>query len=300
VNSDRISLALATYNGARFIEQLLDSIVNQTLKPFEIVVCDDASQDETVTILNKYKAKLPLRIYVNDKSIGVVKNFTKIASLCTGEYIAFCDQDDIWLPNKLSSSITEIKKIDGLLPAMVFSDLTVVDEDLKIISKSYWQHRKLKPEKETFSSLLYGNIVTGCTIVINQAMKNEVLLMPSDILMHDFWIACIAYGIGRYSFIRQPLILYRQHLTNVTNNDAVTWISRLKKNANFFLENSISTHYLLDQIKQAKKFSNLYSARLSNLNKEVLHDFTNLENKPPFIRKWKTFLIKYLYIHVIN
>ncbi len=296
IGQSRISVVLATYNGATYLPQLLDSLCQQTVLPFEIVACDDKSTDNTVEILTNYCARLPIQIHSNKESLGVIKNFQKGVTLCTGDYVAFCDQDDVWLPEKLAQSIAEIRKIDGSLPAMVFTDLTVVDQDLNLIAVSYWQHRRLAPQKETFASLIYGNIVTGCTMLINRPMMTEVARMPGDVLMHDFWIACVAYGIGRCSFISTPTILYRQHLTNVTNNDAVTWAWRLRKNLSFLIDNQQFKFFLIPEIRQARSFADLYENKLSESKKGALSQLFALESKPPLFRKCATFLIKILHI----
>ena len=275
---------------------LLNSLEQQILRPFEIIVCDDGSQDQTLEILNQYKLRLPLTIHLNEQPTGVVRNFQKGVALCTGDYIAFCDQDDIWLPHKLAQSVAEIKKIDGIWPAMVFTNLTVVDQNLNLIADSYWQHRGLSPQKETFASLIYGNIVTGCTMVINRSMATEVARMPVDVLMHDFWIACIAYGIGQRGFIDEPTVLYRQHSANVTNNDAITWNIRLKKLVLFLQERQQSKLFLMPEIHQARLFADLYGDSLSRSKKYSLHQLFALGVKPPLFRKWRTFLIKFLHI----
>ena len=99
----KISVALCTYNGETFIDQQINSILNQTLKVDEIVVCDDISKDNTIKIIQEYSLKFPdiFKIYINESNIGSVKNFEKAISLCTGEIIFLSDQDDVWELNKV-------------------------------------------------------------------------------------------------------------------------------------------------------------------------------------------------------
>ena len=293
----RISVALATYNGARYLPQLLESLCQQTLQPFEIVAFDDGSDDNTLDVLHQFMQQLPITVYVNAEALGVVRNFKKAVSACRGEYIAFCDQDDVWLPDKLARSVDALRKIDGPQPAMVYTDLVVVDDNLNQLASSYWNHRKLKPAKESFASLIYGNIVTGCTMTINRAMALEVSRMPDSVLMHDFWIGCIAYGIGQCLYIEQPTILYRQHTSNVTNNDAVTWFTRWSRLSSFLFNRQQATQFLHAEIGQAQSFLLLYGHQLPPAHYKALNRLIKLQTQWPLVRKWRTFLIKFLHIY---
>lgn len=292
----RVSVALATYNGANYLPQLLDSLDQQTLRPTEIIVCDDGSTDQTLAVLEDYGRRLPITILTNGQPLGVVRNFQKAVAHCQGDYIAFCDQDDVWLPQKLACSAQLLNDIDGPQPAMVFTDLRVVDENLDLIANSYWQHRKLAPAKETFASLIYGNFVTGCTMLINRPMAIEVARMPNTVLMHDFWISCVAYGIGQCRFVSEPTILYRQHTTNVTTNDVVTMRTRWKRLITLLTNNQEAAQFLMPEIGQAREFIRLYDGQLTPLNKKALNQLFELEKRSPFFRKWRTFMIKFLHI----
>lgn len=297
IDTSRVSVALATYNGANYLPQLLDSLGRQTLSPSEIIVCDDGSSDGTRAVLDQYRQQLPLTVYPNERSLGVVRNFKRAVAQCRGEYVAFCDQDDVWLPDKLARSVEALRAIDGPWPAMVFTDLVVVDEHLNRIADSYWQHRKLRPDKETFASLIYGNFVTGCTMLINRPMAEEVARMPDTVLMHDFWIACVAYGVGRCAFVEQPTVLYRQHATNVTNNDAVTWRTRWQRLTDLLTNNQRAARFLQPEIEQAQQYVTVYADRLSAASKIALSQLFAVGQRPPLLRKWQTFLIKFLHIH---
>lgn len=297
-NQYRVSVALATYNGAAYLAQLLESLSRQTLPPFEVVAFDDGSSDDTRVVLTRYSQQLPLRVYVNEQSVGVVENFRRAVACCQGDYIAFCDQDDVWLPDKLARSVEALKGIDGPGPAMVFTDLVVVDEHLNQIADSYWRHRGLKPDKETFGSLIYGNIVTGCTMIINRPMSAEVARMPTDVLMHDFWIACVAYGIGRYAYVKEPTILYRQHASNVTSNDAVTWRTRWQRLRAMLTNGEQAAQFLRPEMKQGRQYADLYANHLSPTNRAALNRLFRFGRRPPLLRKWQTFLIKFLHIQV--
>ena len=111
-----VSIAMATYNGAKFLRPLLDSLMNQTMTPTEIIVCDDQSKDETVAILEEYKGKLPIKVFINEKNLGVNLNFEKAVKNCTSDYILICDQDDIWLENNIEEKVRALIKLGNKKP----------------------------------------------------------------------------------------------------------------------------------------------------------------------------------------
>jgi glycosyltransferase involved in cell wall biosynthesis len=278
--SDKISIALATYNGEKYLYQLLTSLQAQTLKPFELVVIDDCSSDNSVKIVNDYSFSFGKKIFVNEKNMGPVYTFKKLAGLCKGDFIAFCDQDDVWISNKLELMFTEIKKLDQNVPAVVFSDLSVIDEEGKLIQQSYWQQRTVQPDKFSFQDILFANIITGCTTLINTAMANELSKMPLNVMMHDHWIALIAFSFGTHSFIEAPTVLFRSHNSSVTNKEKTTTI-------NVFLNDlKLRKQYLCGNINQAIEFKNLYSQNLDGRDANVLDKFIALQTKPFFYKRF--------------
>lgn len=266
INSNAsISVALAVYNGEKYLKQLLLSLENQTLKPCELVVLDDCSSDNSLEIINSFPLSFEKKIFSNKKNEGPVYTFRKIAELCRGNFIAFCDQDDIWLPEKLELALCEIKKIDTTIPAIVFSDLSVIDERGIVIQESYWKQRTVRPEKFLFADILFANIITGCTTLVNRPMVNEFLKMPENVMMHDHWLALIGYSFGSHPFINRPTVLFRSHQNSVTNKGKDTTLEVL---INDFKNRST---YLKKNIEQAIEFKNLYSARLNKTDAEALN-----------------------------
>ncbi|QJW88302.1 glycosyltransferase family 2 protein [Spirosoma taeanense] len=290
-----VSVALATFNGEKHLACLLDSLVEQTRLPDEVVVSDDGSQDQTLAILQRYKGQLPLYIHQQPRPVGIVANFRHAVSLCRGDVIAFCDQDDVWLPHKVATGLAALERIDGSDPALIFTDLEVVDQQLNRIAPSYWNHRQLHPERETFGSLLYGNFVTGCTAMFNRPMAEEIKRMPDDALMHDFWLACVAYGIGQVRYLTKPSVRYRQHPDNVTLNNAITFNTRWRRLNRFIVDNQYASEYLLPEIRQAELFCRYYNAQLDAARRQQLNAFIQLKRKSPTYRRWRAFLTKFLY-----
>ncbi len=212
-----ISIAMATYNGEEYLRLQLDSILNQTYKNIEIVICDDCSTDGTLKILNEYEKKyLNIHVYKNEANLGFVKNFEKAISLCNGEYVALADQDDIWLPEKLEVLYNSIEKY-----SVICSSYKIIDDKNNIISENH-SHRIdtrkkiVKNRLDKFKTLLFTNFVTGCTILMKRDFINKIFPLPTN-CYHDWWIGLIASYYKELKYIDIPLILYRHHDNNETS-----------------------------------------------------------------------------------
>ncbi len=234
-----ISVAMATYNGGKYLKEQLDSIYNQDLKPDEVVVSDDGSKDNTLEILEEYHKKYGLIYSVNPGEHGVNCNFYRAISLCSKDVIAISDQDDIWLPNKLSTSISKLNEIDNGQPACVSSLCNHIDKNSCITIER-------RAEKDTFgyadTLLTYGKKQgrsQGCSLMFNRALANLVLnkisIYPEikSNMYYDGFISFTAAITGTKYNIGQRLMLYRHHATNVIaieGGKKTTIIERIKKN----------------------------------------------------------------------
>jgi len=230
---EKISVAIATYNGGKYLREQLDSLYSQTIPPVEIVVCDDCSKDNTCEILDEYKQKYGLRYYVNEKSLGVNDNFLKAVSLCTSPYIAICDQDDIWLPNKIEKSIGILKKIENGLPAVVSSQCYDIDEYGNDITKGI----KKNDSQGYTNTLLDMWTSQGCSLMFNVALRDRVLsnwnyFKDVEGLLYDTYIAFTAAILGTKYNIGERLMKYRHHTSNVfarSNIQKLSTKERIKK-----------------------------------------------------------------------
>lgn len=204
-----ISIALATYNGERFLREQLDSIYSQTYQDIEVVACDDCSSDQTVSILKEYEHTRGLRYYANPRNLGYIKNFEKAISLCEGEYIALSDQDDIWMPNKLVILMEAIA--DNLL---AFSDMRLIDDQGATICESFFDEYAVNPERaKSFKYMAFRNYVTGCSILFRSELFSEA--RPFDARVpHDYWLALLALKRDKITYCDQSLVQYRQHSMN--------------------------------------------------------------------------------------
>jgi glycosyltransferase involved in cell wall biosynthesis len=217
----KISVAMCTYNGAAYLGEQLTSIAAQTRLPDEVVVCDDNSTDATLDILTSFAgpATFPVRVNQNEHNLGSTKNFERAIEECTGDVIVLSDQDDVWFPNKLS----RLEECFQREPAvgLVFTNAEVVDEKLRPLGYSLWEsvgfetaQRRLVRSGRALDVLLPGWTVTGATMAFRAKFKNLVLEIPTDLaLIHDGWIAVMIASVAGVAFIEEPLIKYRQHVT---------------------------------------------------------------------------------------
>ncbi len=236
----RVSIAMATYNGAKYLEEQLASFVVQSQLPYELVVCDDGSADATLEILHRFarKAPFPVRIVCNDERLGYGDNFLKAASLCEGDWIAFSDQDDVWLPDKLRQIGMTISRFEGV--ALVIHAADIVDADLRPLRKVFQRRQRAKMFGYRHAVML-GEVPYGFTM----CFRNELVRQSKDIERplsflspgpihpdlrwavggHDTWICMISSVFGNVVATPEVLALYRRH------SDALSFDSRPEADA---------------------------------------------------------------------
>jgi glycosyltransferase involved in cell wall biosynthesis len=225
----RISVALCTFEGARFLEPQLESLAAQTRLPDELVACDDGSSDGTVEILRAFagRSPFPVRIEVNAATLRSTKNFEKAIGLCTGDLIATCDQDDVWLPEKLALCEEAFARDPRI--GLVFSDAEVVDERLRPLGYRLWDavhfgraaQRRVRRGR-AFDLLLRQWVMTGATMMFRAEFRSTLLPIP-ECWIHDGWIAFLIGALAPVGMIPQPTVLYRQHAAQQIGAARLTW-----------------------------------------------------------------------------
>lgn len=216
-----LSVAMCTYNGARYLPAQLESIARQTCLPDELIICDDHSTDATHAVLEQFTKTAPFRVrlFHNPTRLGVVANFSKAITLTAGRYIALSDQDDIWLPQRLERSLLAIRTAEECYgphtPVLVHTDLSVLGEGGDIISPSFMRFQHLQHvTSDPLRILLTQNFVTGCTVLMNASLKLSATPIPTSVLIHDWWLALIAACLGKIVFLNEQTVFYRQHSSN--------------------------------------------------------------------------------------
>jgi rhamnosyltransferase len=216
-----VNILMATYNGQAFLKEQLDSLLAQTYTNWELWVRDDGSTDDTLKILEAYKGS-NIKVYTNNTPAkGACSNFAELFRMAKldehAKYIMFCDQDDIWLPHKIETTLSEMKRQEALYPGepvMIYSDLELIDNKGNTTGHSL----RLK-NKVDLKNLVTFNYVLGCTMMTNRAMIQKVNHVPEQAVNHDYWIALVA-SIYRSAYINKKLIRYRQHTQNASGNVA--------------------------------------------------------------------------------
>ena len=214
--SNRISVALCTYNGQRFLLEQLASIAQQTRLPDELVVCDDRSDDRTMVIVREFAASVsfPVRIFENERNLGYAANFEVAIRRCDGDLIALTDQDDIWYPTRLERSEQEFNAHPRA--GLVFSDADIIDEQGRLTGKTIWQRfgfggkRKREVLSGNFTVLAKHRFVTGATVMFRAGLRDRCLPLGAG-WIHDEWIVLMAAVFSDLRAIDQPLVRYRFH-----------------------------------------------------------------------------------------
>lgn len=285
-----VDILMAVYNGERYLKEQLDSIFSQTYKDWRLLIIDDASTDNTKQILFEYRDKYPDKIelfFNNENQKAPQKVFFKLIQDSSAEYIATCDHDDVWLPDKLELTLGKMKELEEKwgtdFPLLVHTDLKVVDEKLDVISPSMLKSQKLNSNAQSMRDFMVQNHVTGCTMMINRQLANIVKRLPDEALMHDWWFALVASAFGAIGFVDKPTILYRQHGGNQVGAKSVSQMSFLAKR----IADKTATKLAMDKTYlQAAAFLKEYKKELSPRQRDMLLKYANIPKQNKFGRLW--------------
>ncbi len=206
-----VSIAMCTFNGAKYLAEQLNTLVNQSYKPIEIIVVDDCSTDETLSILTKYAKTYPhFNIHQNKTNLGFTGNFERAVNLCKGQLIALCDQDDLWHPQKIELQVKGIEE-----NMFIYHDSEFIHEDGKSMNLKISDLMNLYRGGDP-TTFLFFNCVSGHSILMKKELLNSALPLKKE-YFHDWWLAYVATNIGTIDYIPQCLVKYRQHDKNETD-----------------------------------------------------------------------------------
>ena len=263
----KIQVLISTYNGEKYLKELMDSVLNQDIKQLTLIIRDDGSNDNTLKILSRYSSKKYIKIFF-EKNIGIIQSFFKLLKISSpnSDYYAFCDQDDIWMKDKLSRAINKLNEFSEEIPLMYCSRTILANDKLNII-----RYSKIPRKPPSFSNALVENIATGCTIVINNSARKLILKqIPSSALMHDWWIYLTVSAFGKVIYDIESKILYRQHFSNtigVETNFIRKWNKRIKR--------FVKRNKKFPITQQVKEFRKIYGIFLPKDKKRKLNKFIN-------------------------
>ncbi len=289
----KVSIAMATYNGEKFIQKQLESILKQSFMVYEIVICDDASKDKTVEIADNILAKshVKYRIIRHKKNQGVVENFWEAIYNTTGDVIFLSDQDDYWISDKIKIFVHEFESNSAAV--LAFSNALIADDNLKTTGVTLWDSIKYDPDLSKLNSLLKGemlkrNVFTGMCMAFRRKLLNYNICF-SDSMLHDECIGWTAIKNSEIICIKKPLVYYRQHSNNVVGDSNIRKFESINKTVNYIIKSSNKTskkfkdllEYLEDdemathQIKEALEF---YQWRSKIIHKNKIDSFKNYLN----------------------
>ncbi len=223
-----IAVLLATYNGARYLAEQLDSIIAQDYQDWKLWVRDDGSTDDTCCILATYAERLGRQMVLLEDAehVGAVRSFERLLqTACEVDYFCFADQDDVWLPNKLSCTLQAMKDAEQQQEGavVVFTDGCVVDESLQPLGQTIWEMNRVRLPFAVCSNIVGAvNPAAGCTMMLNVSARQLVLPLGKDVPVHDWWIAARVAKYGRLCALPVATLQYRQHQHNQYGVHTVT------------------------------------------------------------------------------
>ncbi len=305
-----ITVLLASWQGELYIEEQLDSILGQIsgepselqsgattklqAENLQILVSDDGSTDSTREILEQYAERYPGRIHLNHRSPerkakeleegipAAAGNFFWLLSQADDDYVMLSDQDDVWKKNKVEVLLKEIKKLETQhgtdCPILVHSDMEVVDLNLNMIQKSFFQYQRCNPNRTSFSELLVENSVTGGAVMMNRALVQLLKKRPAACFMHDWWIALTASCFGVISYVKEPLYLYRQHGNNTLGAKETGSFEDVKERLDRSAQ--VEENYR-KMAAQAHAFGRMYGELMSEKQKATLRAYLALRYQSP-------------------
>ena len=292
-----VDILLATYNGAAFLEAQLDSILAQTHKNWRLVIRDDGSMDKTPEIIEAFRARHREKVVILEDeagNLGLVQNYSRLLEHAGAVYVALCDQDDVWKPEKLELSLQKMRALEAEhgadKPLLVFTDLTVVDEDLRIIHPSFWRYQGLRPERcNSLNRLLLQNVVTGCTALMNRTLVERSVPLPAEAVVHDWWVALVAAAFGVAGYVAQPTVLYRQHGENLIGAESAHLFNLPARAYRGLRHYDTRKRGIFASFGQAAALYTKYSKELSLDDKKTIAYFLNIPGKSRISRIYYLF-----------
>ena len=206
-----ISICIATFNGASYVAEQLNSILPQITNNDEIIISDDSSTDGTLEIIEEYSKKYNnIKILPHQTYHSAIFNFENALRNASGDVVFLCDQDDVWVPDRVRVMLDALRRFD-----LVVSDCMIVDRDLNVIDQSFF---KRVHSRSGFLKNFIKNSYIGCCMAFRKEVLNYVLPFPKNLVSHDMWIGLMVELYGETCFVNQPLLLYRKHGNNVTDS----------------------------------------------------------------------------------
>jgi rhamnosyltransferase len=280
-NNSKVIILLATFNGAKYLKEQIESIINQTYTTWRLIIRDDGSTDSTISIIETY-CQRDSRIEIlkdDNKTTGACQNFAKLLEWAINEdfhFLMFSDQDDYWLETKIEDSLEMIiEKNTQIKPLLIYTDFQLADDKLEILSS---ETDKLISKWKTpvLNRILAQNSIYGCTMILNKELALKCNPIPVIAENHDYWISLVASCVGEIFHLEKRTILYRQHNNNVSGH--YTNSSIKSRFARYFYNNAKNLNLLRQRINMAKELIIRYQFSISDYNVKMLRAYSNISD----------------------
>lgn len=260
----KVNVLLATYNGEKYVRQQLDSLLAQTYKNLDIYVLDDCSQDSTRDILEEYREK-GIQIVPNERNLGYPCSFFKLMQVVTdAKYYCFCDQDDVWLPEKVEWAIEKLKVLDQTKANLYFADFDYCDEQLSLIRES-----TKVPDNISFEQVLFQSYLWGFTVVFNETARLMMIQnFPKIYKGKDYWVQLLCKSFGTLVYENKVCAKYRRHGKNVSEDELHPLKFQIWRFKHFWINNKFKEYHGM-----LAEFYDYYSDKLSPDKREILNLF---------------------------
>jgi len=266
-----ITVILSTYNGAEYLPAQLKSLSDQSVRPHQLVLRDDGSRDASVDIVTSWgkEHNIDIQIVRGCERLGPARSFmAALSAAAPADFYLFCDQDDVWLPDKIECALNSLRVFPEDMPHLYASRLYIVDTNLKKVGVS------ALPSHLSFCSAVCESVLTGCTMAFNQALKTIITRnKPNYLLMHDWWCYLVATSFGIVTYDSTPHILYRQHSHNVVGAGPSGLKSAQIKFKRYF------GFGRKQRSRQLKEFNSLFSNQLNANQKIIVEKLTCRDQK---------------------
>ena len=276
-----ISIAMCTFNGARFLPAQLASIAAQRRLPDEMVVCDDGSSDGSDAIIAEFAQKAPfaVRFIRNRRNLGSTRNFEQAISLCQGSVIVLSDQDDVWYEHKLKNFEEAFLEVDR--PAAVFSDADLIDDNSRLLNGRLWEtflfgsrEQRRFEDGEALKVLVKHPVVTGATMAFRREYLEVLLPIPASHI-HDSWISFLLAACGPFRVLAEPLMQYRRHQGQQVGPGRATLRARFQTARNtgpiFYLQEAERFHQLSERLEERRAEFPYAELALSEIKNKISH-----------------------------
>lgn len=293
MSAPQVDILLATYNGGRYLRPQLDSLFAQTYPHWHLYVRDDGSGDDTLAIIGEYAGKYPDKVTLlgsGNNGLGARGNFSLLMEKSTAPYIAFCDQDDEWLPEKVALFVSAMQQLENGqpdIPCMVFSDLEMMDGEGQVFAASLWKHDGLDPRKVQLPRLLVQNVPYGCAAMVNRCLLRLATPVDARALLHDHWLALLAAAAGKLAHLPRATMRYRVHGYNASREENPVEKQRDRSMAAKASGKNFFSYLALLQQQAEAVWERLEGRHMAMANPEVLKDFIHLRDRNKLQRMWR-------------